>query len=238
MVTDKNILVIVAHPDDAESYCGGTIVRLTRGGNHVRLVLCTNGDRGSHDRALGPTDLVRVRQQEQEEAAGILGIEQIFWLGYRDGELVSHTNELRERLIRLIRQQRPDIILTFDPWKHYEFHPDHRSVGFAAGEARMLADLPWICPELTLEGISPWHPAELYLFAPEEANYWVDISEWIEVKIRARLAHRSQTDFARTEEELQDFVSQIKARAGKTGSTCGYAYAEAFHKVDDTNLYI
>ncbi|MEJ5202472.1 MAG: PIG-L family deacetylase, partial [Anaerolineales bacterium] len=70
MVTEKNILVIVAHPDDAESYCGGTIVRLTRGGNHVRLVLCTNGDRGSHDRALGPTDLVRVRQQEQEEAAG------------------------------------------------------------------------------------------------------------------------------------------------------------------------
>jgi len=238
MVSGKNVLVIVAHPDDAESYCGGTIARLSHSGNHVSLALCTNGDRGSHDRALCPTELVRLRQNEQEEAARILGIEQLFWLGYRDGELVSHTNELRERLIRLIRQQRPDIILTFDPWKHYEFHPDHRSVGFAAGEARMLADLPWICPELTLEGISPWHPAELYLFAPEEANYWVDISEWIEVKIRARLAHRSQTDFAHTEAELEEFAGQIRARASRTGSTCGYAFAEAFHKVDDTDLFI
>ena len=233
----KKILVVIAHPDDAESFCGGTLARLAGQGNLISLLVCTNGDLGSHDRRIGPSHLFSLRQKEQESACKILGITEITWLGYRDGSL-SYMTDLRERLIRVIRQFQPDIMMTFDPWKHYEFHPDHRTVGFAATEARMLADLPWICPELTLEGIPPWHPAEVYLFAPEVANYWVDIEETIDIKIEARLAHSSQNDFIRSEENKLSFIEEIRSNAQRVGESSKYRYAEAFHKVDLTEQYI
>jgi len=233
----RRVLVVVAHPDDAESFCGGTIARLSQAGSCVSLVMCSNGDRGSHDCRLGPTDLTRLRREEQRQAQSILGIEEVLWFGYRDGEL-AHAADLRDRLVRVIRQIQPEVILTFDPWKHYEFHPDHRAVGFVVCEARMLADLPWICPEDTLEGIHPWHPSEMYLFAPQEANYWVDISPTIDRKVRARLAHRSQNDFIRCEKDTQAFVQFIQDQAAETGRHGGLAYAEAFHKVDSTDLLI
>jgi LmbE family N-acetylglucosaminyl deacetylase len=138
----------------------------------------------------------------------------------------------------LIRQIQPDVILTFDPWKHYEFHPDHRAVGFVVCEARMLADLPWICPEDILEGLQPWHPGEMYLFAPQEANYWVDIQATIEMKVRARLAHRSQNDFIRCEQDAQRFARFIRDQAAEAGRRCGLAYAEPFYKVDSTDLLL
>lgn len=237
LVFNENILVVVAHPDDAESFCGGTIAKIVQRGNHVTVVICTNGDRGSHDRQIRPSDLVHVRQLEQDQARKILGVEDVIWLGYRDGEL-SSIGDLRERIIRLIRQKQPSIILTFDPWKHYEFHPDHRAVGFVTGEARMLADLPWICPEFTMEGLLPWHIPELYLFSPQEPNYWVDISSTIELKVKSRLVHCSQNDFIQCEDDRQSFIGEIKTRAEETGKACGYAYAEAFYKVDRTGLWI
>jgi LmbE family N-acetylglucosaminyl deacetylase len=236
-VCNKKILVVVAHPDDAESFCGGTIARVVERGNLVSVVICTNGDRGSHDQQIRPTDLFHMRQLEQDKARKILGIKEVTWLGYRDGELAS-TGDLRERIIRVIRQQQPDILMTFDPWKHYEFHPDHRAVGFVTGEARMLADLPWICPEFTLEGLSPWHVPELYLFSAQEPNHFVDISATIDLKVRSRLAHRSQNDFIHCTQDRRAFVQEIKTKAQATGKECGTAYAEAFFKVDQTELWI
>ena len=220
LVEAMNILIVVAHPDDAESFCGGTISRL-----------------GSHDRRLKPTELSSMRQQEQEQARQMLGIQEVIWLGYRDGDL-ANINDLRERIIRLIRQHQPEIILTFDPWRHYEFHPDHRAVGFTTTEARMLADLPWVCPEFTLEGLVPWHAEEMYLFAPQEANYWVDIGEMIRIKVKSRLAHRSQNDFIQSEQDVQNFIQEIHRTAEHAGKACGVQYAEAFHKVDQTGLWI
>lgn len=236
-IRDKKILVVVAHPDDAEAFCGGTIAKLARAGNTVKLLMCTNGDRGSHDGRVRPSDLMGIRRQEQEEARRILGLDELIWLGYRDGEL-AHMTDLRERIVRVIRQYQPEVILTFDPWKHYEFHPDHRAVGFIVTEARMLADLPWICPEFTLEGLSPWHAGELYLFMPEEANYWVDITETIEIKVQSRMAHHSQNDFIHCEADAQAFAAQIKELAFNAGKSQGYRFAEAFHKVDQTDLWV
>ena len=236
-VTGKKILVVVAHPDDAEAFCGGTLIRLAKAGNNLHLVMSTNGDRGSHDYRMRPTDLMSMRRQEQEEARQIVGIDEISWLGYRDGEL-ANMSDLRERIIRVIRQYQPNIILTFDPWKHYEFHPDHRTVGFVVSEARMLADLPWVCPEFTLEGLVPWHAEELYLFAPEEPNYWVDITDTVDLKVKSRLVHHSQNDFIHCEADAQNFADQIKTWARKNGEPNGVQYAEAFHKVDQTELWI
>lgn len=230
-----SILVIVAHPDDAESFCGGTIAHLTRAGHQVRLVVCTSGDRGSHHREVSPTHLMELRRQEQLEAQKILGIDEVIWLNYADGEL-SQKPDLRDKLIRIFRQLQPNVIITFDPWKHYEFHPDHRAVGFMATEARMLADLPWICPELTLEGISPWHPEEMFLFSPQEANYWVDITLEIDQKVKARLAHQSQNDFIHSDSDRDRFIADIRSVAERQGKIPGFNFAESFHKVDGTNI--
>ena len=102
----------------------------------------------------------------------------------------------------------------------------------------MLADLPWVCPEFTLEGLAPWHAQEMYLFAPQEANYWVDISQTIEIKVKSRLAHRSQNDFILCEQDVQDFIREIQNTAEQAGKACGAPYAEAFHKIDQTGLWI
>ncbi len=102
----------------------------------------------------------------------------------------------------------------------------------------MLADLPWVCPEFTMEGLAPWHTEEVYLFAPQEANYWVDIGESIETKVQSRLAHQSQNDFIHCEADVEAFIREIKNRASEAGRACGCAYAEAFHKVDSSQLWI
>jgi LmbE family N-acetylglucosaminyl deacetylase len=236
-VYNKKILVVVAHPDDAESFCGSTLAKLSKQGNFITLLVCTNGDRGSHDRRIVPIELFATRKKEQEVARTILGIQDVIWLGYRDGTL-ANMPDLCERLIRVIRQIQPEIILTFDPWKHYEFHPDHRAVGFITTQARMLADLPWIYPELTLEDLQPWHAEEVYLFAPQDANYWVDIQETLELKVNARLVHESQNDFIQCSNDQEDFIEQIRAKAREEGKSSGYAYGEAFHKVDGTDLFL
>jgi N,N'-diacetylchitobiose non-reducing end deacetylase len=237
LICNQNILVVVAHPDDAESFCGGTIARIVQRSNRATVEICTNGDRGSHDRQIRPSELVNLRQIEQDRARKILGIKEVIWLGYRDGEL-AQVNDLRERIIRIIRQQQSTVIITFDPWKHYEFHPDHRVVGFVTGEARMLADLPWICPEFTLEGLVPWHVPELYLFSAQEPNHWVDITPTIELKVKSRLAHRSQNDFIQSEEDRQAFIREIKPKAEEARKECRNSYAEAFYKVDQTEFWI
>jgi LmbE family N-acetylglucosaminyl deacetylase len=237
MLTDTKVVIVVAHPDDAESFCGGTIARLTQAGNRVALVVCTSGDRGSHDSSLSPTRLISLRHEEQSVSKTVLGISEIIWLGYDDGKL-AYQPELRDRLIRIYRQIQPQVIITFDPWKHYEFHPDHRAVGFAATEARMLSDLPWICPELTLEGTAAWHPKEMYLFAPQEPNYWVDISDTIDIKVEARLAHHSQNDFIHCEADRQKFMEMIRSIARKNGEQCNMNYAESYYKVDGTDLLL
>lgn len=236
-VQGKTVLVVVAHPDDAEAFCGGTLAKLAGAANRVILAISTNGDRGSHATELSPTDLVEIRRREQHHAQEILGIHESIWLGYRDGQL-SQSADFRDRLVRVIRETRPEIIITGDPWRHYEFHPDHRTVGFATTEAHILADLPWICPEFTMEGVAPWRPAELYLFAPQEPNYWVDIGQTLEIKIHSRLAHTSQCDFIRSEQDKERYITYFREQATEAGRAAGYLYAEAFRKVFDSELYL
>jgi LmbE family N-acetylglucosaminyl deacetylase len=133
---------------------------------------------------------------------------------------------------------KPNVILTFDPWKQYEFHPDHRAVGLRTTEARMFSDLPWVCPEHRLSGTEPYHPSEIYLFNPQTANYWVDISDHLEEKIQACLSHNSQLDLVRVEADLERYKQSIMNLAQKQAAATAYRYAEAFYKVDDSDFEI
>lgn len=193
----RTILVISAHPDDADFVIGGTVAAWTRAGREVTYVCCTDGDKGGHDPNLPPAKLAETRQREQREAARRLGVRDVIFLGYEDGVL-EPTLALRRDLVRVIRQLRPEAVVCQDPsrrWSgpQYINHPDH----IAAGEASLAAVYPaaemrWTFPELLAEGWEPHTVLDVYLFGTGEPDYWVDITDSIDTKIDALQAHESQ----------------------------------------------
>ena len=128
MITPVDILIITAHPDDAEFGVAGTVARWTREGKQVVYVVCTNGDKGTSDRSLKPEQLAEIRKKEQEAAAKVLGVSEVRFLGYPDQEL-EDTSEFRKELVRMIRIYRPKIVVTSDPYRRYLWHRDHRIAG-------------------------------------------------------------------------------------------------------------
>jgi LmbE family N-acetylglucosaminyl deacetylase len=185
----KRALCIVAHPDDVEFFCGGSVLVMTHRGVAVDIVVATSGDKGTKDEALDGATLARIREGEQEEAARRLGAGRVEFLRHRDAEL-TETLELRGELVREIRRSRPDLLLTFDPTPGYRVHPDHRVVG------RLALDAAWPCARDRLtypEMGSPHETAEAWCFGGPAPDLQVDVSEVLAEKIEARLAHRSQT---------------------------------------------
>ncbi len=188
----QRILIVIAHPDDAESFSGGTIARLVAEGRDVHYLVITRGDKGSDDYAMTPERLAPIREEEQRNAARILGVQSVTFLeGYSDG-LVDPTLELRQELTFKIREWQPDVVFTFDPWKRYEIHPDHRAVGLCTFDA-IAAARGWMnYAEQLHNGIREQKVKQVYFFNTDEPNHWVDISEVIDQKIEARCAHASQ----------------------------------------------
>jgi LmbE family N-acetylglucosaminyl deacetylase len=222
-------MVIVAHPDDPEFTCAGTVARWVKEGHRVIYVICTDGSRGSNDPGMPPEVMAPIRKAEQLEAARILGVSEVIFLDHDDGTLV-HTLELRKELTRLVRRYRPDIVICGDPTRIisrnvYINHPDHR----AAAEAAVYAIFPsavtrFVFPGLLEEGLEPHKVQEVYLYAPGEANYYVDISDTIDLKTAALKAHRSQV--------APDYVDErIREWNGGLGRLHDVAYAEEFRKI-------
>ena len=118
-------LAVAMHPDDLESWCAGTVAALTARGARVAYLVLTSGDKGSADPLADPRELAAVREAEQLAAAALLGVRDVTFLRYPDGE-VSDSPALRRRIAAVIRRVRPDLLLTFDPWQPYAFHRDHR----------------------------------------------------------------------------------------------------------------
>lgn len=187
----KRALCIVAHPDDIEFYCGGTVLKMTRRGVKVDFVLTTSGDKGTHNPNVPREDLGPMREREQDAAAYVLGVKRVEFLRHGDAELLE-TLELREEFVRSIRAAQPDVLLTFDPLGGYRYHPDHRVVG------RVALDAAWPCARDPLtypDAGAPHETAEAWCFAGLEPNLEVDVGDVIEEKIEARLAHASQTRY-------------------------------------------
>src|SRR5216684_4520786 len=131
----QRILVIIAHPDDAESFSGGTMARLAQEGKEIYYLVITRGDKGSNDPGITPERLSSIREEEQRNAALLLGVQSVMFLeGYSDG-YVEASFKLRGELVRKIRELKPDVVFTFDPWKRYELHPDHRATGICTFDA-------------------------------------------------------------------------------------------------------
>src|SRR5205823_11576743 len=153
-------------------------------GRRVHYLLCTSGDKGSADATARPGDLARVREAEQQEAARRLGVASTCFLGRHDGEL-EVSLAFRAELTAIIRRLRPQLVATFDPWRPYQLHPDHRAVGTTTLDAIIAARDPLYFPEQQRDGLAAHRVREAWLFATDSADVWIDITPTIEAKLEA-----------------------------------------------------
>ncbi len=222
----ERVMVIAAHPDDPEFGCAGAVLKWAQAGRHVTYVLITSGDKGSHDPDLRPGQLAARREGEQRAAAADLGVREVIFLHRPDG-LLENTLELRRQLADLVRRQRPHIVLTIDPWRHYQLHPDHRAAGQAALDAVWSAREWYIFPEQLVEGVEPWRVRQVYLFWTDNPDYWEDISGCLDQRIAALMRHISQVGT-----ETEKLAERVRQRAREAGEKPGYAAAEAFKRFE------
>jgi LmbE family N-acetylglucosaminyl deacetylase len=196
-LTVERILVITAHPDDVDFGVAGSVATWTDAGIEVTYCLVTDGEAGGSDRSLSRTEMAELRRAEQTTAAKVVGVEDLVFLGHPDGRL-EPTLDLRRDLSRVIRQVRPQRVVTQSPDRNYEriyaSHPDH----LAAGEAALCAVYPdarnpFAHPELLEdEGLEPWSVGETWLMAAGTPNRFVDVTDTFDRKIDALRSHASQ----------------------------------------------
>ena len=227
------ILVITAHPDDVDFGAAGTVAQWTGQGIEVTYGIVTNGDAGGFDPAVAREEIPRIRQTEQRAAGTAIGVSDIHFLGYRDGELAV-THELRRDISRLIRQVRPQRMLIQSPDRNWNripaSHPDH----LAAGEAAICsvypdARNPFAHPSLLLdEGLEAWTVPEVWLMATPTPDHYVDVTDTFEAKMRAIGAHASQLP---APEEIESRVRQWLEMAAEQGGLPSGRLAEAFQVV-------
>jgi LmbE family N-acetylglucosaminyl deacetylase len=226
--TNGRVLIVVAHPDDPEFLAGGTIARLAREGREIAYVIVTNGNKGSGDRQMTSERLVPIREAEQRDAARVLGVREVTFLGYEDGEL-ENTREVRRDVTREIRRWRPDLLITLNPNRTYVnfpgWHRDHRTAARIAMDcvfplARDFLSFPELVPDY-----EPHKVLEVYLVQWEGPRLVLDISDTIDQKLAAIRCHVSQVGDGKAAEE------RMRARAATLGQAHGYAYAEGFDHV-------
>jgi len=223
----ERVMVVTAHPDDSEFGAGGTIAKLVKEGCEVTYVIVTNGDKGSGDRTMTSERLALIREAEQRNAARTLGVARVEFLGYPDCE-VEDTRELRRDVTRQIRRWRPDLVIAMNPQRSYNLggsHRDHRiTAGVALDCVYPLARDHLAFPEL-MPDYEPHKVLEIHLMQWENPHLVVDISDVMDLKLKALACHASQfADFPAVEK-------RVRERSAELGKSKGYAYAETFDRV-------
>lgn len=219
------ILVIAAHPDDIDFGVAGSVAKWRNEGAEITYCVVTDGCAGTNEPNADLKALTALRKREQIAAASVVGVKDVIFLGYQDGA-VEATLALRRDLTRVIRQVKPDRVVSADPTTilvadRYINHPDHRAVAEAAIYAVFpSAETRPIFPELLYEGLEPHKVSELYLTLTLEPTHFEDITDTIETKLEALAQHRSQVN------EID--LERTRGRSADTGRLSGVAYAEAF----------
>lgn len=230
----ERVLVVVAHPDDAEFWVGGTVAQWTDAGVAVAYCVLTDGENGGNDPAVPREQIPAIRRAEQLQAADLLNVAEVHFMGLNEGVIDSLDRDLHEHLVRLIRQVRPQRMVTWSPERNWErfrsCHPDH----LAAGEAALRAiypdsgnrfALPWLYDD---EGLDAWTVSEAWLFNSPRVNHHVDITTTFDRKVAAVAAHYSQVgDRDSLESRLWERVTATAAAGGLPEGR----FAEAFQVV-------
>ncbi len=221
----RTYMWVVAHPDDAEFSSAGTISKFASEGKRVIIIQVTSGDRGSNDRTTTSEGMAATREAEEREASTRLGVAELVFLREPDGSVVSDL-VLREKITRMIRTHRPDVIVTHDPFRPYALHPDHRAVGMATHDAVYPTARDHLYfPEHLASGLEPHKTAEIWYFGSEVPDTYVDITDTFADKIDALKLHKSQVGEA---EELGD---RLRERAADLAKDQPFELAECFKTI-------
>jgi LmbE family N-acetylglucosaminyl deacetylase len=224
----QTALVIMAHPDDADFLCAGTVARWCDHGWDVYYVLATSGDKGSRDPEITSQELAAIREREQRRAAEVLGVKECIFLGHPDGFL-EDTAELRGQIVRLIRRYRPHVVVTWDGYRRAFNHRDHRTIGVATRDAiTPAAHNMQYYRELRDEGLEPHRIDELLLVGSDESDYYVDMSAHFDRKMEALRCHASQMREPIDEER----AARWRRWHEEVGKPAGYPLAEAFRRIN------
>lgn len=229
----QKVLVVMAHPDDPEFYCGGTMARWAAEGRSISYWLLTRGGRGSDDGSVDAEALAELRVAEQQAAARVLGVREVFFLDYPDGYLVADL-ALRKEIVRIVRSVRPEILVTSDPTNFfpspmYINHPDHRAAGLATLDAVFPASGSGLFfPELEREeGLAPHKVRQLYVAGARDPNTAIDVTSYVERKVAALREHRSQIrDMDTLEKRIRSWLLDPESAPDSP------RYIERFQRID------
>jgi LmbE family N-acetylglucosaminyl deacetylase len=229
-------LAIVAHPDDAEFHCGATLAKWAAHGCVLNHLVLTDGSKGTWDPDADTEALAQQRTQEQMDAAAKLGSHgKVVMLGHVDGELQA-TLHLRDQVAYWIRAIAPEVILAHDPWRRYRLHPDHRNAGFLALDGLVAARDPHFFRH---HDVSVHRTDAVLLFEADAPDHVEDVSGFVDTKVTALLAHKSQYvtthgippgDDGTAEE---GFRQRVLAQAAGIGARTGVAAGEVFKALTD-----
>ena len=220
----KRAMAIFAHPDDADFGCSATVALFAELGVHMIYCLLTSGNKGTHDPDMPPEKLARLREKEQQAAGKVLGVKDFVFLRHDDGEL-EVSMDLRGEVCLAIRRCKPDLVLTQDPGRPYQIHPDHRVAGWSAMDGVIAARDHLFFPEQLTNGLTHHRVPRVLLFGTSEPNVWFDVSKTIDKKIGALKEHTSQIRNPKLLERIRTF-------AGVTGRTWGLEAAEGFRYLE------
>lgn len=230
----ERALVVMAHPDDVDFGCAGTIARWTAAGVDVSYCIVTDGDAGGYDPEISRTQMAQLRREEQRAAAAELGVKDVTFLGYPDGKLAVSL-ELRRDISREIRRVRPQRLVCQSPERNYRrmpaSHPDH----LATGEAALCAVYPdarnpFAHPELLAEeGLSAYAVPEVWIAAGPSVGHYVDVTDSFDRKLAALRAHASQVSHV---EDLEGMLRGWMTDNARSGGLPPDRLAEAFQVVE------
>ena len=223
-------MAISPHPADNDFGFGGTAAKWIKEGKEVVYVIATNGDKASSDPNIPADELARIRANEQREAAKILGVTEVVFMGHPDLGL-ENVPGLQKEILRLFLTFRPEIVITCDPNNPpYFSNPDHRAIG------RAVLDAVWPMAlavnyyrDLMAEGLEIHHAREMYLWMSNEPNFYSDISDVFDLKMKAVEVHQSQIG---PSGNAPDFLNAIKEGNKNAGKQAGCEWAEAFHRLE------
>ncbi len=225
------IMAVFAHPDDPEFFCGGTFARWAAQGAAITFVLATSGDKGTSDPHMTPERLAVIREEEECNAAAQLGVYDVVFLRYPDGELVP-TQALKRDIVRMIRLRKPDIVVTNDPTVYWfgnraVNHADHRAIGEATLDAVYPAARDRLYfPELERdEGLAPHKVGQIYIVRSNTPNIKIDVTDYLEHKINALRQHKSQI------KDMDAMAERQRANRDPEAPPEAPRYVDSFHVI-------
>jgi LmbE family N-acetylglucosaminyl deacetylase len=228
----QRILVVLAHPDDPEFFCGATLARWARAGHEIVYYLLTCGDKGFNDSTtadITPDALCALRHMEQRKAAAVIGTKKVHFLDYKDGYLVPDL-DLRREVVRVIRKVKPTVLVTCDPQNLFAGyginHPDHRAAGQVVLDAVFpAAGNKAYFPELLKEGPEPHMPKEVWASLTSQPNVTLDVTKEWPIKLEALLHHASQIG------DVDKFKARMASRHTEDSTDEHPRYEEKFRVI-------